>query len=261
MPVCRSLSTLRLIVLLGIALTTPPLLALPQDFSASYVARARGLTLGRAELELRRNGNDYDYRSHMRATGPLSLIYRNRIKERSSGELRRSGIVPHRYDYIRTGRGGREDSVRFDPAREQAVVTFRGERERIAVPTGALDPLSLHLALMRDVRAGNRQMRYLLVEPRRRMAYRLEVVGQERVALQSGTYDAIRVEVVGELRVRDGSEFDLASAEIPATEANEATTFWFAPELEYLPVRIRHQDPDDGTLELELERVASLRSE
>jgi hypothetical protein len=241
-------------LLLPLLVVVAPVQALPQAFSASYVAMTRGFSLGTARLELVRDGVDhYRYASDLRPAGPLRLVYRGEVREHSSGTLVDGVPAPDAYAYRRTGPGGREDSVRFAENDGISLLTYRGETTEHRLPQNALDPLSLHLALMHDVARGAESMRYLVVEPRRVTAYEVELRGRERVHTPHGEHDALRVEVVGALRVGDPANFPLETAEIPALDPGESTTFWFAPELEYLAVRIRDIDPDIGTIELALE--------
>jgi hypothetical protein len=244
--------------LLLLLLTAAPVQALPLEFSASYFAKARGFTLGLGHLELARDGEGgYRYSSDIRATGPLRLLFSGRIREHSSGRLEDGVLVPDAYEYQRTGPGAREDSVRFSD-NGTSVLRYKGRTTEHRLPADAVDPLSLHLALMRDLSRGEEHLRYLVVEPRRLKAYQMEVRGRERIHTQYGWFDALRVDVVGSLTVTDPTNFDLASADIPPIDDGDSTTFWFSPELEYLLVRVRHTDADEGTAELELQELGSL---
>lgn len=237
-----------------------PTSAMPDAFEATYILRMHGLTLGQVHLRLTRDGDRYEYRSTMQARGPAALFYRDRIREYSSGMLTDDSVRPETYDYRRTG-GSREqdDSIRFGAADGDTVIRYRGETRIDPLPDEALDPMSLHLALMQDVaRVDDGRLRYLIAQPRRARVYAVEIFGEERVETQYGTFDTVRVEVVGEYRIKDLAEFDLADVEIPPLDDDSRTTFWFAPELGYLPVRIRHADPDDGVGVLELAEVDRL---
>jgi hypothetical protein len=232
----------------------------PQEFTATFAVSARGISLGRAQLTLEREGRRYHYGSRIKASGLIKLFYRSQLHEESQGELLAEQVRPRRYDYRRTGSKGRTDSIRFLPTVGQAFIQYKGESRARDVPAGVLDPLSLHLALMQDLALGAKQrMRYLVLEPRRLQAYALEVAGHERVATPAGEWDAVRVDLVGRGVVKDAEEFDLATADIPPVGEDERTSFWLAPELNYLVVRIRHHDPDEGVVDLVLEEFHSPR--
>lgn len=234
--------------------------AMPDAFEATYTANMYGITLGQVQLRLTRDGERYEYRSDMRASGPAALFYRDRIREYSSGILNGTSVQPHSYDYRRSGGSREEDnSIRFGAADGDSVIRYRGETRVDPLPEETFDPMSLHLALMRDVaHADGGELRYLIAQPRRPRVYEVEIVGEERVETGYGSFDAVRVEVVGEYRIRDLEGFDLAEVEISPLDDDSRTTFWFAPELGYLPVRIRHADPDDGVGVLELAEVDTL---
>ncbi|QKT04736.1 DUF3108 domain-containing protein [Ectothiorhodospiraceae bacterium 2226] len=229
--------------------------ALPDAFSASYVASARGFTLGSAQVEFSRDGGSYRYSSELRPSGVVRLAFSGGIHELSRGTLTEDGVASEAYDYRRTGRDGREDTIRFGSS--GAVMSYKDRVQAYRLPEVTVDPLSLHLALMRDVAAGAQRMRYVVVEPRRVKAYEVEVRGRERIRTPNGEYEAVRVDVVGEATLDRPATFDLRAAELPP--AREQTTFWFAPELDYLLVRMQHVDEDVGaaTLELREERIDS----
>ncbi|RFA30423.1 hypothetical protein CAI21_04925 [Alkalilimnicola ehrlichii] len=236
--------------------------ALPIEFNATYLASARGMALGRAEMQFERNRDgEYNYQSHLRPRGVIALLYRNEIEEKSRGVIENGQIIPHRYDYIRTGRGGREDHIDF-PEQPGGVSTlhYKGDSREQQLPEHVIDQMSLHLAMMNDIAAGEEEMRYLIAQPRRLRVYAVTVKGRDEIRTREGTFEAIRVEVTGQLRIdeEDEADFDLDAAELPPYTGGDETIFWFAPDLSYLPVRIRHVDEDDGAVELELERLKSL---
>ena len=238
-----------------------PAVALPQEFSAVYSATARNMTVGQAELHLQRKGDEYQYSSRMQATGLIGLFVRDRIHELSSGRLTDGGIRPVRYDYRRSGSDdGREDMIRFASAgEEEALLRYKGDTRNADLPDAALDPLSLQIALMNDVAAGRQTMRYLVAEPKRLSAYELKVAGRERISTPQGELEAIRVDLIGRQKLESGEAFSLADAEIPPLAEDERTSFWFVPALDYLIARIRHLDPDEGAMGIDLERIETLR--
>jgi hypothetical protein len=111
---------------------------------------------------------------------------------------------------------------------------------------------------MRDVASDASTMRYLVAEPRRLKVYELEVAGRERVRSPSGDFEAVWVDVVGYIEVGEVNGFNLAMAPIQPLGEGDGTTFWFAPKIGYLAVRIRHAVADDGVGELHLSEIRSL---
>ena len=66
----------------------------------------------------------------------------------------------------------------------------------------------------------------------------------------------MKVELTGRLRVDNGAALKLAPAEtVDDFDDGEPTSFWFAPTLGYLPVRIQHVDDDLGVFRMDIERV------
>lgn len=244
--------------LLGLAVALPAQ-ALPQSFSASYTATARSIPVGRVELDLEREDGRYRYRSEMEATGLLGLFRPEQIREVSTGSLAAGAVRPERYDYRRSGSETRTDLVDFTAGGEAAMLRYKGDTRTALLPDEALDPLSLQIALMRDVARGERRLRYLIAEPKRLQAYELAVVGPELIELEGETREAVRVDLVGRRKLALDSGFDLQSDPIPAVQDAERTSFWLLPEQDYLVGRIRHADSEDGTFVVTLDKVHALQ--
>ena len=63
--------------------------------------------------------------------------------------------------------------------------------------------------------------------------YKFRVIGKERMTIESGSYDTVKIEVV-----RDNNK--------------RQTFFWMAPDLAYLPVRLTHFEKGSKQLDIKL---------
>jgi len=172
--------------------------------------------------------------------GLLDLLLRGHIHEWTEFRLTDDAhVIPQGYYYRQRARGDNDEHVRlfFSPARDQEMlrVSNRGaEPWEQEVSGDTMDELLSQFRLMMAVRAGEQHMRFPVVRGDGQVRdYEFAVAGVESVETPAGTFEAVRVE-----RLR-GSE-------------SRRTTTWFAPELDYLPVIIRHERVGRETYTIEL---------
>jgi hypothetical protein len=154
---------------------------------------------------------------------------------RSTGELKPFGIAPGKY-VERVDIVNREVSVEFDWNRHIVSFAGRGAGEPMPFIEGTQDPLSLqfHLPLLAQAypwRFGPGAQISFQVARRKVETYTFVVEGFESVTIQ-------------------GKEIQTLKIVRPKTpESNRAVEFWIAPELDWIPVRLRYVDPKDDVWE------------
>lgn len=210
----------------------PPSTRLTYALTGNY----RGEVNGNARVQWVRQGQRYQVHLDV-AIGPsfAPLISRRMT---SDGELGEGGLVPRRYDEA--------TRLPFQPPR-RVTLQFTPEQVTLAngsqvlAPPGLQDTASQFVQLTwlfttrpDLLRAGN-SVTLPLALPRRVGTWVYDVLAQERLATPIGAIDTYHLKPrVGERR--PGSEL---SAEV-----------WFAPTLQYLPVRIRIQQDTDTFVDL-----------
>jgi hypothetical protein len=199
----------------------------------------RGEVHGSARVQWVRQGPRYQVHLDV-AIGPsfAPLISRRMT---SDGELGEQGLLPRRYDEATRVlfQRPRQATVQFTPER----VTLANGNQQLALP-GVQDTASQFVQMTclfttqpELLRAGN-AVTMPLALPRRMGQWIYDVLGQERLATPVGELDTFHLKPrLGE--GRPGSEL---SAEV-----------WFAPTLQYLPVRIRIQQDADTFIDLLLD--------
>ena len=194
------------------------------EFSADYELRRNSLRAARMTRTLRCDGRECQFSSEGRTTGFAELLLRGRIDEFTRFYYDADGIHPRDYSYRQRARGDNDETVRlfFNP--ETGRVSSRGDKEwRDRVDGEAMDELLSQLRLMLAVRAGETEMEFTVVEGDGDLdSYRFRVEGREEVETDAGTFDAVKV-----VRVRESER--------------RITEMWFAPELEYIPIQVRHE--------------------
>jgi Protein of unknown function (DUF3108) len=213
----------------------PPSTRLTYVLTGNY----RGEVHGNARVQWVRQG--FRYQVHLDITiGPsfAPLISRRMT---SDGELGEQGLTPLRYDEATRlpFQTPRRISLHFTPD----WVTLANGSQQAALP-GVQDAASQFVQLTwlfttqpELLRAGN-TVTVALALPRRVGRWIYDVLGQERLATPVGEIDTFHLKPrLGQRR--HGNEL---SAEI-----------WFAPSLQYLPVRIRIQQDADTYVDLALD--------
>ena len=150
---------------------------------------------------------------------------------RSTGELRPFGIAPGRY-LERIEIANRELSVEFDWTSHIVRFAGRGAGEPMKFDDGTQDPLSLqfHLPLLAQAypwRFAPGSMIGFQVARRRIETYNFIVEGFEPITIQG--------RVLGTLKI----------VRPKTPESNRGVEFWVAPELDWIPVRLRFVDTND----------------
>lgn len=204
-------------------------------FQARYEVYGSGLPVGEALMTLDAVGaNGYTLRFEVRPHPLVALLASQRIEEQASGEIHQEQVRPLHYQRrMETGKGTQQTQLRFDwPAEQIAAQTDAGSATLPLAP-GVTDPLSLNLAVMQDLQRGQLPDQYALVDGLEPRVYHIRNEGEETLNTALGALRTVRVSQT-------------------RPDGKRATTFWFAVEQQYLPVRIARQKKGREDLRLEI---------
>ncbi len=195
----------------------------PQPFQARYSVHVNGFKVGEIERKLHiEAGGRYVLENIAYATGLVSLFTKDRALERSTWIYNDDHALPVEYFAHYTGRS--KDVVErldFDWRRNIVASLRDGKVTEVELVPGTLDKL-MHQAILRgDVAAGSRHIEYPVADRNEIKPYTYEVLGSEEVITARGRVHAIKVQ-------------------------KGTTTFWLAPEWDYLLVQLIQKN-DDGT--------------
>ena len=209
-----------------------------EGFTANYVLTAFGATVGRTEWRLVPADNGlFLWESRSETAGAGALIRDVYITERSESELHGQGFRPLVYHYIRYDDNAERDvEVSFDWQRGIVFNTAEDHTWRMSVPPGTLDKLNYLLALMRDLAAGKRDMRYTIADGGRLKIYAMRAVGTETLETALGILETLKIQ---RLRDRDDGE----------------ATLWCASALGFLPVKLEHRDRDGRLVSMHIQSI------
>ncbi len=218
--------------LLGVAQAAPAFQ--PEPFEAHFELEVRGFTVGETVWRVQRVDDGFIYETRTRAIGFAAVFGAKQVVERSEWKRVGDGVKPASYLYERSGRPDKTTKIAFDWNNGLVESTRRGQTSRMPVPVDTLDKLGYMLVLMEDLKAGKRSVRYHIASGKNRMkVYELKVVAEERMKTALGTFGVLRI-------VRERKDDD------------RQTTIWVAPELDFMPVRIKHREREDEVVTISI---------
>lgn len=147
-------------------------------------------------------------------------------------------LLPLRYDYHRRIlTRNRTAQLRFDWDAGYVTTDIDDKPWRMAIEPGIHDKLSYQLQMPADIAAGKSTLSYQVADGGQMQTYRFNVTEEDLVDTPAGQFKAIRVE-------RDRGE-----------NAGRETLIWFAPELDYLVVRLEQVEPNGNRFTLLLKKI------
>ena len=172
-----------------------------------------GFVVGQTVHTWEHDGLAYKAQSVAETTGLAALFKPARVVQSSAGELTAEGLQPHEFRHERVAG---LDTASFDWTRR--VVAYAGREETI-VP-GTQDMLSMYYqVVLLAPRSG--AVDVPIATGRKLESFRIEVLGEEPLALPTGERRAMR------LRTRSG---------------NDSIELWIVPGMRGLPAKIRFTD-------------------
>ncbi|MGM0571431.1 DUF3108 domain-containing protein [Marinobacter sp.] len=146
-------------------------------------------------------------------------------------------VVPLEYRYRLDGLmvRNRSRALNFNWATESMSGSYDGESFTVPLTGEALDPLGFQLQLRQDLKAGKKEMNYTVADEDDFEDDRFAVIGEEVQSTSFGELQTVKVEKVRE------------------DDSKRETLMWFAPELDYLLVRLVQVEPDGSRYEVKLD--------
>lgn len=188
--------------------------AVKLKYSVSGMAKGLNYSAS-AELLWKPDGARYDARLTVGA-----FLLGSRVQT-STGQLTPQGLAPTRF----SDKSRSEQATHFE--REKNLITFSGNAPQVALQPGAQDRLSVVFQLAGLLAAdaarypAGSTVSVQTAGPRDAAVWTFEVAGEENLRVGSGEVRAIRL-------VRP-----------PRHEFDQKVELWFAPSLNFLPIRIK----------------------
>lgn len=198
-------------------------------FEAKYKAFRFGRDLGYAQLVLEDLGRD---KFRLSYSSKVSFFFlSDERNEVSLFSYKDNQFLPYKYKYGRTGTGSdKKLDIEFD----QTNKMIRLAKDKLIPWQGELDNQLYRLDLQHRLSLGETQFSYKLINYRGQLRqYDLEVVAKEQLTLPYGLLEGIKVKIVRANSTRE-------------------TYAWFAPELNYLLVRLQQLKDGDEEGDIQL---------
>lgn len=200
-----------------------------RPFTARYDLYRNGDRLGTTTVTLQRGDQGaWEYRLESRAQGGLYGFLGAGYEESSRWMLAGRHLMPlefRREQHVAFS--DRSYEARFDWTAKRAQGRARDREWAFEDLTlGTLDRLLVNLALIRDLRCGRTVLSYRILEKGELETWRFDRKGKTAIETPHGTFDAIKV-----AKRHDAPD--------------RVSLSWHAPELDWLAVRIEHQDDAD----------------
>ncbi|MFM7708393.1 MAG: DUF3108 domain-containing protein, partial [Gammaproteobacteria bacterium] len=198
-----------------------------KPFTASFEVVYRGMNAGTTTLELSSEGGDrWRYVSRANARGVFRLVLSGEIRQTSQFSLGASGPRPIRY----VADDGTEDIKRdirldFDWKAGRVRGTAEAQPVDIASRDGLQDGMSVQIALIRALAAGERPRRYFLIDKDEIKEYVYEQEGTARIRTTAGELDTV-----------------IWSSRRP--NSDRVTRVWYATALDHTPVQAERRRGD-----------------
>lgn len=213
-------------------------------FAATYSLKWHGFTAGRSTLTLTRTGpTTYEYRSVNRARGLFRLAFPHPIVESSRFEIVDGRVRPLVYREVTGPNPADPDvSIKFDWHDKQAWGVQHGKPVNRPLKVGTQDPLSVQIALMRDLEAGSSPTRFLLFDQDRAKRFHYTREGAASIKTALGPLDTV-----------------VYRSDRPGSD--RVLRLWLAPSLGFLPVKAERLRKGDTEFELAIRHLERGRSE
>ena len=187
-------------------------------FQATYQFSYNGKNMGSATRTLSKNGNNWNYVFAAKAAAIASATESSNFTL-SNGQIqsnsfsRTSKILVHN-DTM---------SIKFNP-NTKTINTNKSDKARsFAWKTGALDELNAELQVREDLKGTGLKSSYLIADAKGLDTRHFVKQGNESVKTAYGTFDTVKVVLTHDNNAKQ-------------------SIFWLAPKLDYLPVKMSHQD-------------------
>lgn len=210
---------------------------LPDKFSVTYAVNKGFITLAYITRTLKPGDNgEYVFESVSRPSAIARMIADGEVLESSTWVFADDYPRPLTYLYKNTTKNNkREVKLLFDWKNKQVTNIINGKPWKMELHAGVQDKLLYQLTLMVDLSNNKKKLEYQVADGGSIKEYQATIIGKEVLETDMGNFDTVIVQ---------------------RKSSSRTTTFWCAPELNYLPVMIEHRNNDGGHLEARITDVS-----
>ncbi|MCD1278937.1 MAG: DUF3108 domain-containing protein [Psychrobacter sp.] len=201
-----------------------------QPSSANYSFTVEDKYKGTATRTLSKSGNTWKYDVNARVAGVASAV------QSSTFTIIGNNVTPTQASTTYKLLGmGRTHKLNFNPRNKKVTSNYKGKTTTMDMAQQAFDDLSLEVQIRQDLLNGKFSGNYYMAKKDKIEKTPFKKSGNTKVTVPAGTFDTVRVD-----RIHDDN--------------SRSTSFWLAPSLNYLPVKVS-QINDGKKMDLELTKV------
>ncbi len=216
----------------AVSMTIPTLASAKtiQPSSAEYSFKVEDKYNGTATRTLKKSGDTWNYDVKARVAGIASA------SQSSTFVINGNNVTPSKASTTYKLLGvGRTHNLSFNSAGKKVSSTYKGKTTTSNMTQQAFDDLSLEVQIRQDLLNGKFSGNYYMAKKDSVEKTPFKKSGTTKITVPAGTFDTVRVD-----RIHDDN--------------SRSTSFWLAPSLEYLPVKVS-QVNDGKKMDLELIKV------
>ena len=210
-------------------------------FEVVYEVGNNRLKAGTAKLSLTREGDLWTYQLKTSPRGILKLAGKGKIDEKSTFRIQREDgellIEPQTYRFRQDNERRRAVDATFDWENKTISHFYRGMEETESFDEPVIDRLSATLLMMNLLRHGFESAELQVFDTGRMKSVAFNNVGEETLNTPLGEIKTLRV-----INNKVG-------------DSVRQTTTWFAPSLDYIPIRIEQRKRGQLVARLNLLRL------
>lgn len=161
------------------------------------------------------------------------------IEEKSTLTFNQSQVVPQNYHYKRLVLGKKKEAkLAFDWPAMSVNNDIDDKPWKMAIPESTQDKLSYQMQMRLDLKAEKKgPLSYKIADGGRMKVYDFNIIGNEKIQSAMGEYDTIKVEMDR------------------GPDASRETYIWYAPELDYMIVKLKQIEGDGKVYALQLKSM------
>ncbi|MFC3902812.1 Protein of unknown function [Acinetobacter marinus] len=192
-------------------------------FEATYQFSYGNKKMGDATRKLSKVGNQWQYQF----SSKIPVI--GSATETSKFGFQNGSIVSSQYTR-NTKILVHSDTVKmsFNPSQKNIKTSRKDTNRTLTWKSGVLDDLNAELQVREDLKKGGLKSSYWIADYKEVEARQFVKEGTEKV------------------KAADGKTYDTVKVRLKHDRATKNTIFWLAPSLDYLPIKVTHQDDDQS---------------
>lgn len=183
--------------------------------------------------------NSYSLISNTEPNKVVAWLVKDRINETTDWQYHQQRLRPLHYRFLQQGgKRHRHIELRFDWDKQRITDLASDNQRHRKLPAQALDKQLYQLQLMLDLQQGVEPLSYTIIDEKKVRQYEFKRTAEETITTPIGSF---------------------ASVKLVRQSGKRSTVMWCAKELDYLPVKIIHNESENNEMKLEIIKIDGLQ--